>query len=637
MRQTTLIALTILLLAACTTAPERPAPGNPDARPVDEAVGEAIVEDFLAVPVPPDDAYEWAARDGRIAWDAPRTVVPSRAYQVGDIASFTVGREDLTVAAALAAVGEHAYFWVEVGQPVDVDAYDRAARLFDQVYPIAHRYFGSEWSPGVDGDPRIFILHTTLLEESIGGFAVPFDQLTRDINPPSNEHEMIYMSIGASSDQVGSDGYIGLLTHEFQHMIQANTDPNESNWVDEGLSQMASFLTGYPGYAPQAYLDNTDVPLGFWDRYAEDIVPYYGANFLFWLYLWEQFGDDFFIQAAQSPREGLVAIDETLAARGEGRSLDEVFADWTVANLVDDRSIDDGRYGYDSIAVGTVNPLLSPSTVRSVPHAYSIDQFTPHYLLIGGEGSYSIDFSGRTEASFVPTQAYSGRGFWWSNRRDGSHTRLMRTFDLTDLSSATLQYAIWYNLEVDCGEMFIPASSDGGITCDVMYVSASTDGGSTWDTLRGQHMTGSAGGANLPAYTGSSGGWLTDQIDLTPYAGGSVLVSFDYRTNLIYVLDGVALDDVQVPELGFTDNAEVADPGWQTEGWIHTDNSIPQHWGLYVVTRGEPATVTPVPVVDGRAHVAGDFPPDGSSIVLVIAASAPCAGVPSEYTLSFAD
>ncbi len=599
--------------------PPSPAPEDlAPSLPAGELPEGGIVEDFLATAVPPDDPYDWAARDGRIAWDAPRTSSTTRTYQVGDVETFIL-EQGVSVDAQLAAISEHAYFWVEVGQPVDSATYNRVAQLFEEAYPIEHRYFGSEASPGVDGDSRVFVLHTTGIGEDTLGYFSPPDQLTRAVDPLSNEHEMFYMSLDAI-DTVGSDLYMATLTHEFQHMIQASTDPNESNWADEGLAQMAETLTGYPGYAEDvSYLRSTDTPLNFWDAYG-DTSPYYASNFLFWLYLWEQFGDDFFIQAAQSPREGLVAVDEVLQARGADRTVYQVFSDWTVANLVDDRTLDEGRYGYDNFDAGTVSPMQRPESAPPFQQTYTIDQFTPHYHMLSGGTTYTVDFTGDPVASFVPTTAYSGQGFWWSNRRDNSHVRLMRTFDLTGLSSATLQYAIWYGIEQDY---------------DVMFVSASTDGGNTWEALPAGYMSSFVGDTSLPGYTGSSNGWITDQIDLTSYVGGPVLISFDYRTDVNYTLDGVALDDIQVPELGFADNAEASDPGWQVEGWIHTDNSTPQHWGLYTVTRGSPPTVTPVPVVDGQAHIEGVFPSGVSDVFLVIAASAPVTGVPAEYTLSF--
>lgn len=574
-------------------------------------------EALLAAYIPPYDPYEWEAREGSIPWDAPRVASGSRIYQVGDIEHFFLGDRWTEIDAELVAMGEHAYFWVEVGHPMDRAAYERAAQIFDeQVYPIEHRYFGSEWNPGVDNDPRLFILHATGIDAL--GFFSPPDQTTRAVDSASNEHEMVYMGLD-SIGEIGGGLYMATLAHEFQHMIQANTDSNEANWVDEGLAQMAELLTGYPGYAEDAaYLADTDVPLNFWDAYG-DAAPSYAANFLFWLYLWEQFGDDFFIQAAQSPREGLMAVEEALQARGLDRSVYDVFSDWTVANLIDDPALGDGRYGYDNFESGGVCPLIRPESSPPIEDSFTIAQFTPHYHVLGGGTRYNVDFNGPTVAQLVPTSAYSGGSFWWSNRRDHSHTRLTRQFDLAGLSQATLRYSLWYETE------------DG---YDALFVSASINGGATWQALYGSQMSGSVDEFGLlPGYSGSSGGWVTDQIDLTPFVGGAVLISFDYVTDVNYTLHGVALDDIEVPELGYFDGGETSDGGWQAEGWARTSNVVPQYWGLYLVMLGDQTTVIPIPVQDGQAHAEGDFPSGATEAILVVAASAPITRVPAEYTL----
>jgi hypothetical protein len=85
--------------------------------------------------------------------------------------------------------------------------------------------------------------------------------------------------------------------------------------------------------------------------------------------------------------------------------------------------------------------------------------------------------------------------------------------------------------------------------------------------------------------------------------------------------------------LGFYDDAETRDEGWQVEGWVWTGNQVPQHWGLYLVTLGNQTTVMPIPVQDGHARIEGDLPLDTSEAYLVIAASAPITRVPAVYTL----
>jgi len=39
--------------------------------------------------------------------------------------------------------------------------------------------------------------------------------------------------------------YEGTFAHEYQHLLHSYTDPDEVNWINEGLSDRAQTLTGY--------------------------------------------------------------------------------------------------------------------------------------------------------------------------------------------------------------------------------------------------------------------------------------------------------------------------------------------------------------------------------------------------------
>ena len=43
--------------------------------------------------------------------------------------------------------------------------------------------------------------------------------------------------------------YEGVFAHEYQHLLQHYTDPNEVNFVNEGLSDFAISLVGYGNHA----------------------------------------------------------------------------------------------------------------------------------------------------------------------------------------------------------------------------------------------------------------------------------------------------------------------------------------------------------------------------------------------------
>ncbi|NJO84502.1 MAG: hypothetical protein HC828_18175, partial [Blastochloris sp.] len=86
-------------------------------------------------------------------------------------------------------------------------------------------------------------------------------------------------------------------------------------------------------------------------------------------------------------------------------------------------------------------------------------------------------------------------------------------------------------------------------------------------------------------HTGQSRGWLQQEIDLSTYAGGEVLVRFEYVTDDATLGSGFLLDDVSISELGFSDDFEAPSDTWTAEGWVLSDNRLPQHFSIHLVQR----------------------------------------------------
>ena len=63
-----------------------------------------------------------------------------------------------------------------------------------------------------------------------------------------------------------------------------------------------------------------------------------------------------------------------------------------------------------------------------------------------------------------------------------------------------------------------------------------------------------------------------------------MLVRFEYVTDQGFNLRGALVDDVAIPEIGFLDDAET-DTGWIAEGFLRSDNTIPQTWSVQLVER----------------------------------------------------
>jgi immune inhibitor A len=125
--------------------------------------------------VPPNNLLEISCRLKGIC-DIPLTMdAPAAPRQVGDTDTFWATNvstnENFQLTATLQYVTDHSYFWVEDGVKFDEDDMKKLMDTFEeQIYPTTRAFFGSEWSPGVDGDEHIYILYARGIGSSIAGY-----------------------------------------------------------------------------------------------------------------------------------------------------------------------------------------------------------------------------------------------------------------------------------------------------------------------------------------------------------------------------------------------------------------------------------------------------------------------------------
>ena len=79
------------------------------------------------------------------------------------------------------------------------------------------------------------------------------------MHPYSNEREIIY--IDTEHLDPGSDSYMSVIAHELQHAVHFNQDVGEESWVNEGLSELASAVSGYEIRSSEAFLPRPDTPI----------------------------------------------------------------------------------------------------------------------------------------------------------------------------------------------------------------------------------------------------------------------------------------------------------------------------------------------------------------------------------------
>jgi hypothetical protein len=594
--------LVFLGAAACGDGATKPPTATPTVAP-SPTPSPAPTEAPPATEEPPDrDLFDLAVRFRGLPANAPRTARQTPyAYQVGDRQEITIldlSRPGLqTITTTVRQITEHAYFLVEEGVQVSDATLQRAARDFENaVYPRVTAAFGEEPSPGVDADPRISIVHAEL--SGAGGYVTGADSLPRAAAGRSNEREAVYLD--ASFLASSAAAYNAVLAHELQHLVHGGADRGEESWVNEGLSQVAAELLGAGADGTAAFLAEADTQLNDWPVGGPGV--HYQESQLFFRYLLDRFGGRENAAALLAEAgDGIAGVDAYL--RGFGTTFEDAFADWVVANYLDEAS---GPYAHEGVD-------LAPPGATAVglgEDGGTVHQFAADYLAVdppAGGAYFGFDGADDVGIGLEPLEG----AFWWSSSSDDIDSRLTREFDLSGLTTATLRFRAWFETERGW---------------DYAYVAASADRGETWRALPASNTSGfdPVGMAYGPGYTGDSGGqWLTETVDLTPFAGGKVLLRFEYVTDDASHGRGFAVDDISLPELGFSDGANDSG-GWRAEGFRRVEGPLPQRFVVQVIESGGavrrleldgpnrtqvvlngPATIVVAAVTDGTTVPAG--------------------------------
>ena len=79
--------------------------------------------------------------------------------------------------------------------------------------------------------------------------------------------------------------------------------------------------------------------------------------------------------------------------------------------------------------------------------------------------------------------------------------------------------------------------------------------------------------------------WLAQEIDLSAYGGGEILLRFEYVSGADAEDLGLALDNIRIPEIGYRDDGRDG-AGWTLKGWQRRDNFVPQRFLVQYVSGG---------------------------------------------------
>ena len=501
-----------------------------------------------------------------------------------------------------------------------------ARRVETSVLDPVQELFQFSEPPGIDGDPRYTIALVTDPDDGFGGYFPASDVRTRKVDPHSNQREMVVVNLFRDDRyDFFDDILVDTLAHEYTHVLQHHVDPGEEEWLKEAMATYAGFQASkailYRTAADMTadiFLETPSVGLTQWLA-VDDTLPKYGAGFLFSMHLAQRFGDGIMTRLLADQANGWRSVINVLSEYTDA-SAEEVFADWVLANyLLDSRR----GFGYRELD-DVLTPPQPVARLGSSPatHEGVLPQFSTDYLAIDTSGADKLFLRLRqeNEARLFELGPTDGDHVYYAIAADNGNSRLTRAFDLSDVRAAHLVFNIWYDL-----------SQDG----EYGFLSLSNDGGETWQNLR-TTMT------ITPAiykdyfqhgYYGRSRYWLRDRVNLSKYAPGQVMIRFEVVSNYATKYRGIALDELRIETIGFHDSFEESDDAWIAEGWIRTDNRLPNNTWLQVVQETGDGYEVSRALVSGSGDLTVDVLPGVSQALIAISPVVPGTSFPTEYEL----
>ena len=387
----------------------------------------------------------------------------------------------------------------------------------------------------------------------------------------------------------------GTIAHEYQHLIHADYDPDELNWVNEGMSDFAEVLTGYSdpalhideegadthtqgflGWLSVAHPEWNPIPaatgpensLTLWEDQPNpaEIFEDYGFAYYFMTYLHSQgYGQDFFTAWQHNPENGIAGLNSTLSAFGSADTFRSLFTDVAASALVDG-FIDNGADGDRRRSASALqnerdggNDLLESGRLRHAGSAATGARTTCRSA--PAQSLTSVAFNGDEEFVFPggPEWVVDADGYWTSPDAPGttsydSNEDADITREVTVTGAGTLEFDHYYQTELGWDFGFVQMSTDGGAT----FTSVACSGTTTDHNAQADPRI----VAEVPGYTGpdetgeGSVGTAAAPVHVTcdlPDAAGAILLSFRFMSDAgvnfdgwhvrNVTIDGVAVDD----------------------------------------------------------------------------------------------
>jgi hypothetical protein len=369
--------------------------------------------------------------------------------------------------------------------------------------------------------------------------------------------------------------YEGTFAHEWQHLLQNYTDPFETTWVNEGLSDFAQTLVGYVDGTKTVFDKGNDSHLhcfqGFgsvqtpfnpnprdcggpenslnlWGEGApSEVLADYGNAYSLMLFLFDRYGVDFMSRLHQDGAlQGLASLDAALEAEGV-HDMYRVLHDHQTMVLMD-KIVGDSRRG---IMLGVPKNRVTTPALRS-----TVNFANPNVNDNPGAGPNGADFVQLQRANGTPLRGIDLRSMNFQGAATLPPLPLTWTVVPNDPDRPN-NPVIWSgngnNIDATAvTSVAVPAADPtlrflakygAEFGFDYAYVTVSTDGGKSYTPIPGDRTVPGPLGDGL---NGTTTGFEPHSYDLSAYAGQNVLLGFRYVSDGGVNEGGLLLDDVTV-------------------------------------------------------------------------------------------
>ncbi|MFD1032965.1 immune inhibitor A domain-containing protein [Metaplanococcus flavidus] len=474
----------------------------------------------------------------------------------------------------LRSVGDNVEIWVakdlaygpDNPKPADVVTQGQVDKLREEfegnIYPVATDFFGTPDEldgsnsplPGMvglpegyyEGSDKVIMLVDNVQDEGWNNPSYPFFVAGFFWQTLENYTDRNIITIDTNSWETRLENtFFGTTIHELQHLIQADNDSSEETWLNEGMSTFSEYLGGY-GHGEGSinfYLDHPENSLVNWDEHGTaatgpETIADYGQVYLFTLYMYDKFGQEFIRElATDGDSQGMASVNKTLEDYGTDLTFTELYQNFMTALTLDNSEVS-SDYNIDSIDLQNL-PVGTDGEVRGK----TVDFEKALTFEKEGVPAWGGDFKDFNFGKDVRGLEFDGVDFLplqWNtvvnpldaseqvlNADNGDEADQALIFGATvSADNSTLTFDHYYDIEEQW---------------DYAVVQVSTDNGETWTSLENENTRTDVVEEgypkikeNVPGFTGHKLNWSTETFDLSAYAGQDVLVSFRNLTDWGY-------------------------------------------------------------------------------------------------------